>query len=91
MKPRPDEDIVDRFALVFHKIPDLRKITPLDFVRRLRLAGIEISEPAKPPRGRPRLEDQAAAQESVKPWQKLRMSRRTYFRREAERRQKEAK
>ena len=42
----------------------------------------------KPPRktGRPRIEDRAKTIEARKPWLKLEMSRRTWYRRRAERR-----
>lgn len=43
-----------------------------------------------PKRGRPRIEDRNKPK-PPKPWEIVGMSRRTYFRREAERRQKEAK
>ena len=39
-----------------------------------------------PKKGRPRLEDRAKTNEARKPWLKLEMSRRTWYRRQAERR-----
>jgi hypothetical protein len=41
---------------------------------------------APPKKGRPRIEDRARTIEAKKPWLKLEMSRRTWYRREAERR-----
>jgi hypothetical protein len=41
-------------------------------------------KPAKP--GRPRIEDRAKTNEAKKPWLKLGMSRRTWYRRQAEKR-----
>jgi hypothetical protein len=41
----------------------------------------------KPPKkGRPRIEDRAQTIEAKKPWLKLEMSRRTWYRRQAEQR-----
>ena len=37
-------------------------------------------------KGRPRIEDRAKTNEAKKPWLKLEMSRRTWYRRQAERR-----
>jgi hypothetical protein len=42
----------------------------------------------KPRKGRPRIEDRANTNEARKPWIKLEMSRRTWYRREAEKRAK---
>jgi hypothetical protein len=39
-------------------------------------------------KGRPRIEDRANTNEARKPWLKLEMSRRTWYRREAEKRAK---
>jgi hypothetical protein len=39
-----------------------------------------------PKKGRPRIEDRANTIEARKPWLKLEMSRRTWYRRQAERR-----
>jgi hypothetical protein len=39
-------------------------------------------------KGRPRIEDRAKTIEARKPWQKLQMSRRTWYRRQAENRAK---
>jgi hypothetical protein len=41
-----------------------------------------------PKKGRPRIEDRANTIEARKPWGKLGMSRRTWYRRQAERRRK---
>jgi hypothetical protein len=41
-----------------------------------------------PKKGRPRIEDRANTIEARKPWLKLEMSRRTWYRRQAERREK---
>jgi hypothetical protein len=38
-------------------------------------------------KGRPRLEDRAKTNEAKKPWLKLEMSRRTWYRRQAEQRE----
>jgi hypothetical protein len=42
-----------------------------------------------PKKGRPRIEDRAKTIEAKKPWLKLEMSRRTWYRRQAERRKAE--
>ena len=41
-----------------------------------------------PKKGRPRIEDRAKTIEAKKPWLKLEMSRRTWYRRQAEKRDK---
>ena len=40
----------------------------------------------RPKKGRPRIEDRARTIEARKPWLKLSMSRRTWYRRQAEKR-----
>jgi hypothetical protein len=46
----------------------------------------------KPPKkGRPRIEDRANTNEARKPWLKLGMSRRTWYRRQAERRKSQSR
>ena len=48
---------------------------------------IKIEEIARPPKkGRPRIEDIGKSIEATKPWLKLKMSRTTWYRREAEKR-----
>jgi hypothetical protein len=42
----------------------------------------------RPKKGRPRIEDRARTIEARKPWLKLGMSRRTWYRRQAEKREK---
>jgi hypothetical protein len=42
-------------------------------------------------KGRPRIEDRAQTNEAKKPWLKLEMSRRTWYRRQAEQRNSEDK
>ena len=47
---------------------------------------IATSAAAAPKKGRPRIEDRAKTIEARKPWLKLEMSRRTWYRRQAEKR-----
>ena len=50
-------------------------------------AVIKLEEIHRPPKkGRPRIEDRAKTNEAKKPWLKLKMSRTTWYRREAEKR-----
>jgi hypothetical protein len=41
----------------------------------------------RPKTGRPRIEDRAKTNEARKPWLKMNMSRRTWYRRQAEKRE----
>jgi hypothetical protein len=53
-------------------------VTPTDAPKAVRMKPRKI--------GRPRIEDRAKTNEAKKPWLKLNMSRRTWYRRQAEKR-----
>jgi hypothetical protein len=48
--------------------------------------GVPSRRMKRPKKGRPRIEDRAKTIEARKPWLKLGMSRRTWYRRQAEKR-----
>ena len=52
-------------------------------------AAVSRRRPPAAKKGRPRIEDRAKTIEARKPWLKLGMSRRTWYRRQAERRAKD--